>query len=659
MNIVNIKSPPLQGWCQRSLAHCKRISSYVPPSVITLTWISFAVTGIVIGVKQLGGLEPLDLRAYDQMIRLRSDQPTDPRLLVVTITEEDLRIQKRSTLSDQAIAEVLSRLQQYHPSVIGLDLYRDLPQPPGHSALQAQLQAPNLIAITKLGNTENNTIPPPPGVSPERVGFNDFPIDRDGIVRRSLLFGGTIPAFSTQLAFSYLKQHGITPTSNPEDANMRLGTTTFVPLESNSGGYQTNDARGYQVLLNYRTRQSVAREVTLTQVLKGAVQPDWIHNKIVLIGTTAASSRDLFYTPYSAGETANHQMSGVAIHAQMVSQILSAALDQRSLMGYLPEWQEWLWIAGWALVASSLAWQIHSPLKLAMACSGVLIVLGGVSFWQLNQAVWIPLAAPAIAAMITVAAIVTYRAQQAQQQQQMVMTLLGQSASKEIADALWSHRDRLLTSGKLPGQNLVATMLFTDIKGFSTISESIVPELLLEWLNEYLDAMTQEIQRHRGIINKFTGDGLLAVFGVPVPRLTLAEIDRDAHQAVACALAMGDRLSNLNLDWQRRGLPMVKMRVGICTGAIVAGSLGGKDRMEYGVIGDSVNIASRLESCAKEIQDDLCRILIAGETLSHVHSQFKVESWGVMTLKGKEKTVEVYRVIGTTDSFSKEVTLVS
>lgn len=104
---------------------------------------------------------------------------------------------------------------------------------------------------------------------------------------------------------------------------------------------------------------------------------------------------------------------------------------------------------------------------------------------------------------------------------------------------------------------------------------------------------------------------------------------------------------------------MVKMRVGICTGAIVAGSLGGKDRMEYGVIGDSVNIASRLESCAKEIQDDLCRILIAGETLSHVHSQFKVESWGVMTLKGKEKTVEVYRVIGTTDSFSKEVTLVS
>jgi len=284
-----------------------------------------------------------------------------------------------------------------------------------------------------------------------------------------------------------------------------------------------------------------------------------------------------------------------------------------------------------------------------MACGGLLLTLGGVSFWQLTQAVWMPIAAPAIATILTVTTIITHRAQQAQRQQQMVMTLLGQSTSKEIANALWSHRDRLLTSGKLPGQKLVATMLFTDIKGFSTISESILPELLLEWLNEYLEVMTQEIQRHRGIINKFTGDGLLAVFGVPVPRLTLAEIEQDAHQAVACALAMSDRLSQLNLDWQRRGLPMVKMRVGICTGAIVAGSLGGRDRMEYGVIGDSVNIASRLESCAKEMQADPCRILIAGETLNHVHSQFKVDSWGTMALKGKEKTVEVYRVLGTAD----------
>jgi adenylate cyclase len=603
------------------------------------------MTGIVGGINQTGGLEPLELKVYDRMIRLRADEPTDPRLLIVAITEADLRLQGRSTPSDQAMADVLSRLQQHQPAVIGVDLYRDLPHPPGQSALQTQLSAPNLIAITKLGNAETDSIPPPPNVPPERVGFNDFPIDPDGIIRRGLLFGNTSPAFSLQLAFHYLHQQNITPTADSVSANLRLGNATFVPLETGAGGYQTNDARGYQVLLNYRTRQPIARQVSFSQVLNGEIQPEWVHNKIVLIGSTAPSLRDLFYTPYSAGETTDHQMPGVAIHAQIVSQILSATLEQRSLIGFLPEAGEWLWMAAWALGAGCLAWKVRHPLKLGLAFSSLLLVLTETSFLLLISAVWLPVVAPAIAATITAAAIVTHRAQQAQRQQQMVMTLLGQSTSKEIAQALWRNRDCLLTSGKLPGQRLVATMLFTDIKGFSTISEALPPERLLEWLNDYLGEMTQEIQRHRGIINKFTGDGLLAVFGVPVPRHTPAEIDQDACQAVACALAMGRRLSALNETWQQQGLPAIAMRVGICTGSVVVGSLGGKERMEYGVIGDSVNIASRLESCAKEQQADPCRILISGETLAHLHEQFNVEAWGAMSLKGKENPVEVYRVI--------------
>jgi class 3 adenylate cyclase len=381
-------------------------------------------------------------------------------------------------------------------------------------------------------------------------------------------------------------------------------------------------------------------------VLNGEIQPEWVRNKIVLMGTTAPSSRDLFHTPYSAEETSNHQMPGIEIHAQTVSQILSAALDQRPLVWFLPEWAEWLWIAVWAVLGSSLAWVVRHPLRLGLGCSVLLAGLSGISILLLSLAGWIPVVAPAIATFAAVGAMITYRSQQSQQQQQMVMTLLGQNTSKEIAAALWNHRDRLLTSGKLPGQQLVATLLFTDIKSFSTISESIPPEPLLEWLNEYLGAMTQEVQRYHGIINKFTGDGLLGVFGVPVPRLTPEEIDQDAYQAVACALAMGERLTSLNQEWQQRGLPVVQMRVGICTGTIVVGSLGGKDRMEYGVIGDTVNTASRLESCAKEVQNDVCRILIAGETLKHVQNQFQIESWGLMELKGKHNKIEVCRVIG-------------
>jgi adenylate cyclase len=211
---------------------------------------------------------------------------------------------------------------------------------------------------------------------------------------------------------------------------------------------------------------------------------------------------------------------------------------------------------------------------------------------------------------------------------------------------LWKNRDRLLDSGKLPWQTVTATVLFTDLKGFSTVSEKMSSQALMVWLNEYLSAMTEEVVKHQGIVNKFTGDGVVAVFGLPVPRKHLKDIARDARNAVACALAMGDRLAELNSQWQERGLPAAQMRVGIFTGLVTAGSLGGKERLEYGVIGDTVNSASRLESCEKHRQDGICRVLIAKETLVYLQGKFKVESWGELKLRGKEKPVEVFLISG-------------
>jgi adenylate cyclase len=253
--------------------------------------------------------------------------------------------------------------------------------------------------------------------------------------------------------------------------------------------------------------------------------------------------------------------------------------------------------------------------------------------------------APLVGLTIALVGMVAWRAYQSGQQQQIVMKLLGQNAAPEIANALWENRDRLLKDGKLPGQKLTATMLFTDLKDFSTISEQMPPEALLEWLNEYLDVLSQVVQDHQGIINKFTGDGIMAAFGVPLPRQSNTDIARDARNAVASGLAMADRLQDLNRDWQKRGLPVIQMRVGIFTGEVVAGSLGGKERQEYGIIGDSVNIASRLESCEKDRQSSICRVLIAHETLVHIQDEFFVEHWGPLALKGKQQTVDVYRVV--------------
>jgi adenylate cyclase len=625
------------------------------PGVQAVLAFSLAIAGLVIVVEQVGWLEPLELRAYDRLIRLRPDQGADPRLLIVAITEADIQRLNQDTPSDQDVATVLTNLQRHQPQGIGLDLHRDVPQGSGKVALENRLQDPNLIAITKLSGEGEEGVPAPRAISPEQVGFNDLLIDPDGVIRRNLLFAGmegkTYFSFSLRLALQYLRASGITPKpsgTNPE--YMRLGDAVFVPLSRHSGGYQHNDDRGYQVLLNYRSPSQIARQVTFAQVLDNEFDPAWVTDKIVLIGMTAASSKDLFYTPYSAGDRSNHQMAGVAIHAQKVSQILSAALDQRPLMWFWADWAEGVWIAGWAIAGSALAWRVRHPVALGLGIIRLLSLLTGACFAILLCQGWVPLISPALGLLVAAGITVTHRAQQAQRQQQMVMTLLGQNASPEIANALWAARDRLLQSGKLQGQKLVATMLFTDIKNFSTVAEEMSPEALLDWLNEYLEAMTQAIQVHHGIVNKFTGDGLLAVFGVPIPRNSDAEIAQDAYQAVACALTMGDRLNQLNQDWQQRGLEPVQMRVGIFTGPIVVGSLGGKNRMEYGVIGDSVNIAARLEGCAKERQPDVCRILIAQETLDYLQDSFQVESWGPMALKGKQQLVSVYRVINHTST---------
>jgi adenylate cyclase len=618
---------------------------------LTVGLASVAVTGCVMGLRYLGGLQQLELVAYDQMVRLHPDEGADPRLLVVAITEADIRRQKRWPLTDQVIAELLQKLQQHQPIAIGLDIYRDIPHEPGHQQLTQQFKANNIIGITKIGDASDLGVPPPPTIPSEQIGFNDISSDPDGVIRRNLIFADsdteTLYSFSLQLALAYLAQQGVEPQGSEMNSTfLKLNQATFVPLEENSGGYQHIDAKGYQILLDYRSAKHIAQRITLSDVLDGKLKPEWVKDKIVLIGATAQSAKDIFLTPYSNADRENPWMPGVEIHAQSVSQILSTALDGQPLFWFWDEWAEVGWIAGWALVGGILAWYIRHPLLLGTAGTLTLLLLVSICFSMFTRHGWVPVAAPAMTLVLTGGVVVAYRAYQAQRQQQIVMTLLGQNASPEIANALWNSRDRLIKSGKLPGQRLVATMLFTDIRNFSTISEEMPPEFLLDWLNEYLESITHEVKLHHGIINKFTGDGLLAVFGVPVTRTSLTEIAQDARYAVACALAMGDRLTELNQEWQKRGLPLVEMRVGIFTGAVVVGSLGGRDRLEYGVIGDSVNIAARLEGYAKERQSEICRILIAHDTLVHVEDAFQVEPWGPVALKGKRQMVEVYQVVG-------------
>ncbi|MEA5468299.1 adenylate/guanylate cyclase domain-containing protein [Spirulina sp. 06S082] len=608
------------------------------------------VTGSMLGLRQLGGFEGMDLSLHDRLVRIRDRPNSDPRLVIITITEEDLRSLQKWPIPDGTLAKVLARLQSFQPRAIGLDLYRDFPIEPGHAELVEQLKQPNLITIRSIDILAGT--PPPSASPPEQHGFNDIAIDPDSVARRNLLFAeskdsGNLYSFSLRLALLYLANLGIVPEASQESPGyMQLGDTIFYRLSPTSGGYRKLDAAGYQIFLEYRTAQNLAREITLTDVLSGEISPDWIKDKIVLIGSSATSLQDRLLTPYSPTLPGDGKTPGVVVHGQMVSQILDAATGVRPLVWFWPEWAEILWLFGWSLCGGLIGWQFRHPLFLSIGVAMGLGGLAGSCFALVTLSGWIPWAAPALGFTISVAVVVTYQSYEDHRRQQIVMKLLGQNTSPEIAEALWRGRDNLLKAGKLPGVKLTATLLFLDIKGFSTVSEKMPPEDLLDWLNEILAAITQEVLSREGIVNKFTGDGVMAVFGVPMSRLLKAEVELDAQHSVECALAISDRLVDINQMCRDRNLPTIQMRIGIFTGPVIVGSLGGKDRLEYGVLGDTVNTAARLEACKKERQITDCRILIAKETLVHLQDRYEVESWGPIALKGKQQLIDVYRVIG-------------
>lgn len=172
----------------------------------------------------------------------------------------------------------------------------------------------------------------------------------------------------------------------------------------------------------------------------------------------------------------------------------------------------------------------------------------------------------------------------------------------------------------------------------------------MEWLNEYMDAMARRVSDHGGVIRQYAGDSIVVVFGVPAARRTEGESAQDAINAVDCALAMEQTLRELNHRWQAEGRPTAGMRIGIFTGPALAGTLGSAERSEYVVVGDTVNTAARLETFDKAMftpdAEIPCRILIGQATLAYLDGRFQAEPVGEVALKGKERTVGVYRILG-------------
>jgi CHASE2 domain-containing sensor protein/tRNA A-37 threonylcarbamoyl transferase component Bud32 len=385
---------------------------------------SLTVTGLLFLGRQLSFLEPLELTAFDHMMQLRPVLPPDDRLLIVEGTEADIQ-SYGFPLKDALLDQLLSKLEQYQPAVIGLDIYRDIPHPPGHAELSTRLQkSDRLVPICKLSDSDNPGTPPPPKVPIERVGFSDFSVDSKSVVRRALLFGDpprnsrctSNVSLSFQLALRYLQQKGITPEFTPQQQYLKLGKVVFKPLQANDGGYQHADSGGYQILLNYRSGGTLARSVTLADVLNNRVDPSWVKDRVVLIGITAPSLNDLLYTPYSTGQQRFERTPGIVIHGQIASQLLSTVLDGRPLFGFWPEWGEVVWIWIWAITGGILVRIVRHPAQQLLTEVGAISLLLGISVFLFFGSGWIPVVAPTLGLIASATGVLAFNAYEAEQE---------------------------------------------------------------------------------------------------------------------------------------------------------------------------------------------------------------------------------------------------
>jgi adenylate cyclase len=605
------------------------------------------VAGIVIGLRWAGWLEELELAALDQFFRWRPAEAIDSRIVIVEINEQDIQKLGNWPPSDRTLAQLLNRLKQQQPRAIGLDLYRDLPVEPGHQELVEIFQStPNLIGIRKVAGDGSGTAVNPPPILNElgQIGANDLVLDSDGKVHRSLLSLGTpsgdiIPSFSTMLALTYLEAEGITLEQVDEAGTQyRLGQAIFTRFNQHDGGYIRTDAGGFQIISNFRNLRQGFESVSMSDVLEGTIPKDWGRDRVILIGITGESVADNFFTPYSQGLVS--RAAGVEIHADGVSQMLSGALEGRPLIQVWSEPWEILWIVVWTVIGAILSWgqryqggvTLRSPVKVI----SLILVGGGLvggCYWAFLQGWWIPVVPPILGLTGSAIAIIGYVAYNASQMRQIF--------GRYVTDAVVANLLETPQGLRLGGENHQVTVLFSDLRGFSAISERVSPEMGVKVINYYLQVMTDVVDQYQGVINDFMGDGMLIIFGAPIER------EEDSQRAIACGIAMQLAMTDVNQYNNTLNLPPLEMGIGIHGGEVLAGNIGSQKRAKYTVMGSPVNLASRIESYTVGGQ-----VLISQDLLKQVGSILRVDGELHVHPKGFAEPITVYEIGGIGDQFN-------
>ncbi|HPI38446.1 MAG TPA: adenylate/guanylate cyclase domain-containing protein [Ignavibacteriaceae bacterium] len=487
------------------------------------------------------------------------------------------------------------------------------------------------------------------------IGIVNVVADNDGVIRRYIPIdispgGERVPKFGLAVLNKYLdleRDHTVTTESDdfilknihiPKYDNISMLINYFGPDRTfpyfnlinvlDDSEYFTKEEIDYEAEIN-----------TWDDPDYGLLYSGIFKDKIVLIGSTMPEDKDMFPISFSRGEKkGDNLLYGVEIHANAIQNILS-----RSFIYVQPQYQEILTI----IFFTFLAFFISSFLKeikvgkgfLVEALNfflilGLLFLLRWISFYLFDNYNYLfRYTSSTLSIILGYFGSTAYYFIAERKQKTMIKGMFTQYVSSTFVEELVADPEKL----KLGGEKKELSVFFSDIAGFSTFSETKTPEDLINFLNEYLSEMTKIVFDNNGTLDKYLGDAVMAFWGAPVPQPN--------HPYLACksALLMQNRLKELQVKWKMEGETIIEARMGINTGEMVVGNVGGSQRFDYTVIGDNVNLSSRLEGVNKEYGT---YILISDSTYEHVKNDFITREIDSIIVKGKTKPVNIYELIG-------------
>ncbi len=648
--------------------------------------------GDAAGFYRLGFVQFLDAKLYDYRMLLSLPHSGDDRIVILDIDEKSLKQEGRWPWGRDKLAQLMDELFDHYGVVtVGFDVvfaepdtssglnvlqelgrkqFRDVAQ--FHSVLSqiqpvleydelfaAKLKQRNVVLGYYFSNSEAGAAPsrsgalPPPVFAPGTFNgrainfvawdsyggnlptlqaaaataghFNPL-IDFDGIVRRIPMVVVHDGAYYESLSLAVARSVLGWPVIKPGFAGAQskdYGGLEWLTLASEQGNLTIPVDAEVSALVPYRGKRGTFRYVSVTDVLHHQIARQELQNKIVLVGTSAPGLMDMRSTPVA------EVYPGVEVHANMISGILSQNLKQSPpyIMGANVVL---LLLLGMAL---SLLLPLLTPVR------GMLVTLGTLTAdILLNRSLWdyadiaMPLAGGLLLIVVLFGLNMTFGYFVESRAKKQITGLFGQYVPGDLVDEMAKHPE----SVSMEGDSREMSILFSDVRGFTTISEGLEPRELSLLMNEFLTPLSRIIYEQRGTIDKYMGDCIMAFWGAPLP-------DADhAQHAILAGLKMQRTLAELQPHFKARGWPEIHVGVGINTGRVSVGNMGSEVRIAYTVMGDAVNLASRLEGITKEYG----ALILVGETTKQAAPGFVYREVDMVRVKGKEKPVAVFEPLG-------------